>query len=256
MRYVFFAIVAWAMGFMTAVPIGATQVEIAKRALKNELRAAFMVVLGSVASDMMYGAIALFGLARFFANPKVAGYFGLGGAVILWILAFLTFREAAKPHALDLDRPSLSSGHISFVTGFSLAVTNPAMIFWWLVGVKIIQDLGLVTRFGHTAAVSLLLFGGAGLLSYLVLLSFILHRIHHMISAQKLRRIYQILGVVLIALSGYFVYAAIRDLSGHAIPTPQPGTPALTYGVDPVDPTGGGAPGPSLWRNAWNISSS
>jgi len=54
------------MGFLTAIPIGATQIEIAKRSLNNQIPAALMVVLGSVFSDVMYGIIALFGVALFY----------------------------------------------------------------------------------------------------------------------------------------------------------------------------------------------
>lgn len=213
MRYVFFAAVAWGLGFLTAIPIGATQIEIAKRSLKNELRAAFMVVLGSVSSDVMYGAVALFGLAPFFNRPKVVGYFGLAATLILWVLAFFTFRQARNPHDLDLDNNALGSRHLSFVTGFLLAVTNPAMVFWWLVGVKILKDLGLVTQVTPTASVLLLLFGGLGLATYLSLLSFVLHRIQHMISGRALGRIYTVLALVLVGLSGYFLYTSIRALA-------------------------------------------
>lgn len=212
MRYLFFVLVAWGLGFITAMPIGATQVEIAKRSLHNELRAAFMVVLGSVASDVMYGAVALFGLAPFFNNRRVVGFFGLAGTLVLWALAYFTFREAARPHDVDIDRPALRSRHLSFVTGFTLAVTNPAMIFWWLVGVKILRDLDLVSRFAPTTAVAFLLLGGLGLASYLTLLSFILHRIQHMISTHTLRRIHLVLGVLLMALSAYFLTTSIKDL--------------------------------------------
>ena len=60
-----FLFFTYIMGFITAIPIGATQIEIAKRSLNNHLRAAYMVAAGSVSSDVMYGAIALFGVAPF-----------------------------------------------------------------------------------------------------------------------------------------------------------------------------------------------
>ena len=58
-------IAIYIMGFFTAIPIGATQIEIAKRALAGHVKAALMVVLGSTISDVMYGFIAFFGIAPF-----------------------------------------------------------------------------------------------------------------------------------------------------------------------------------------------
>jgi threonine/homoserine/homoserine lactone efflux protein len=58
-------ILVYFMGFSTAIAIGATQIEIAKCSLHNQLPAALMVVLGSVSSGVMYGFIALFGVAPF-----------------------------------------------------------------------------------------------------------------------------------------------------------------------------------------------
>ena len=81
------------MGFFTAIPIGATQIEIAKRSLNNRLQAGLMVVLGSVSSDVMYGFIALFGVAPFLRNLRVIAIFKLVGAAFLLILAFCTFRQ-------------------------------------------------------------------------------------------------------------------------------------------------------------------
>ena len=75
------------MGFCAAVPVGATQIEIAKRSLNSHLRAAYMVALGSVSSDVMYGFIALFGVAPFLKEKIVVAVFGLVATIILWLLA-------------------------------------------------------------------------------------------------------------------------------------------------------------------------
>src|SRR4030042_5874940 len=97
-------LVIYCLGFVSAIPIGPSQSEIAKRSLHNHLWAAVMVVLGSLASDVMYGVIALFGVAPFFSNQKAVAIFELCGAVILWILAFLPLREGTKQHLLKFTR--------------------------------------------------------------------------------------------------------------------------------------------------------
>ncbi len=126
------------MGFFTAIPIGATQIEIAKRSLNNQLQAGLMVVFGSVSSDVMYGFIALFGVAPFLRNQMVIAIFKMVGAAILLILAFFTFRQNTKADIMNLTDSILKDKRLSFITGFSLALTNPVMIFWWLIGTQVV----------------------------------------------------------------------------------------------------------------------
>lgn len=197
------------MGFFTAIPIGATQIEIAKRSLHNQLPAALMVVLGSVSSDVMYGFIGLFGVAPFLKNEIVIAIFELVGAVILWILAFFTFKEVAKPHIMDFTRSVLKNRRLSFITGFSLAITNPMMVFWWLIGVQVVRDLSLVNIFTPAISVSFLFFGGLGLASYLTVLAMVVHWVKRFLSNRVMRRIYFVLGLVLVILSFYFLISSI-----------------------------------------------
>jgi len=202
-------LLVYIMGFFTAIPIGATQIEIAKRSLYNQLPAALMVVLGSVSSDVMYGFIALFGVAPFLKNQIVIAIFELVGAVILWILAFFTFKEVAKPHIMDFTRSVLKNRQLSFITGFSLAITNPMMVFWWLIGVQVARDLSLVNTFTPAISVSFLFFGGLGLASYLTVLAMVVHWVKRFLSNRVMRRIYFVLGLVLVILSVYFLISSI-----------------------------------------------
>jgi threonine/homoserine/homoserine lactone efflux protein len=200
------------MGFFTAIPIGATQIEIAKRSLNNHLRAAYMVAAGSVSSDVMYGFIALFGVAPFLKEKMVVAIFGLAATVILWLLAYFTFRDGKKANMLELSHPTLKSKRIGYVTGFSLAVTNPMMIVWWLIGVRIIKDFGLVTDFSPRISVMFLITGGLGLASYLFLLSNMLHWAKKFISNEIMKKVNYGLGVVLVLLSFYFLINSIHAL--------------------------------------------
>jgi threonine/homoserine/homoserine lactone efflux protein len=207
-------VLGYGLGFVAAIPIGATQVEIAKRALADRLVAAAMVVLGSVLSDSLYGVIALYGLAPFFRHRAVVAGFSLVGAVLLTVLGVLTFRENARAQTLDLSNPALGNRPLALVTGFSLAVTNPPMILWWLVGAKIATDpaLGIVHAFTRRSASVFLLAGALGIGSYLLLLAFIVRRIKHMITPATHRRVNHVLGFLLFALAFLMLAAAVRDL--------------------------------------------
>ena len=202
------------MGFFTAIPIGATQIEIAKRSLNNQLQAGLMVVLGSVSSDVMYGFIALFGVAPFLRNQMVIAIFKMVGAAILLILAFFTFRQNTKADSMNLTDSILKDKRLSFITGFSLALTNPVMIFWWLIGTQVVKDLELVNTFTPTLSASFLIFGGLGLASYLTTLALVLHWVKQFVSNKVMGRMYFVLGVVLVILSGYFLMSSIKVLAG------------------------------------------
>jgi threonine/homoserine/homoserine lactone efflux protein len=212
MNLFLFLLITYIMGFFTAVPIGATQIEIAKRSLNNHLRAAYMVAAGSVSSDVMYGFIALFGVAPFLKEKMVVAVFGLAATVILWLLAFFTFRDGAKANMMELSHSTLKSKRIAYVTGFSLAVTNPMMIVWWLIGVRIIKDFGLVTDFSTKISVMFLIAGGLGLASYLFTLANMLHWAKKFISNEIMKKVNYGLGVVLVLLSFYFLFTSLHAL--------------------------------------------
>jgi threonine/homoserine/homoserine lactone efflux protein len=208
-------LLAVGMGFVTAIPVGGSQIEAAKRAIHGHLRAAIMVVLGSVSSDIIYGVIALFGVAPFLDIPWVMAVFSAVGAVVLWALAYLTLRESKKPHHLRLDLNSLKSKRWAYVTGFSLAVTNPPMILTWLYGATLAKHLGLATPFTVHAKAIFIAGGALGLGGYLASLSLVMHRIKHFIPLKAIGKVYYWLGIALFLLSFFFVYNFVRIISKH-----------------------------------------
>ena len=212
MKTFIFLVFTYSMGFLAAIPFGATQIEIAKRSFNNKLIQACMVVAGSACSDVMYGFIALFGLAPFLKNKEIVGIFELASAVILLLLAFLTFKNTNKSFSSNLNFMVLESKKLSFVTGFSLAVTNPLMIFWWLIGASLIKNFGLVTELNLSNSLLFLLAGGLGIASYLILLANILHWAMKFISDKLFKKINIGLGVALILLSFYFFAKSLHIL--------------------------------------------
>ena len=139
-------ITAFVMGFLSAIPLGATQIEIAKRAFDDKIAAALMIVAGSVASDVMYGVIALFGVAPILSDPTVVAWFWLGGCLVLAILAVVTYRQATgSAGAVNVSVSGLNSKlSVSLVTGFTLALTNPMMIVWWLLGAQFLVSVEII----------------------------------------------------------------------------------------------------------------
>jgi len=209
MKQFYLFLLAIGMGFIAAVPIGGSQIEAAKRAIHGHLLSAWMVVLGSVTSDIMYGIIALFGIAPFLENPDVLAVFNAVAAVLLWVLAILTLRESKKPHEVRLEQTSLKKKRWAYVTGFSLAASNPPMILTWVYGVALAKHLGLATPFPTNLKILFIAGGALGLGCYLGSLSVVMHRIKHFIPLKSLGRVYYWLGIGLFLLSFFFVYRVI-----------------------------------------------
>ncbi len=202
--------VAWMLGFVAAVPVGGSQIEMAKRAVAGHALSAAMVIAGSVSSDIMYGAIALFGIAPFMDSRWVLASFYAAGTLVLWVFGALTLRESRKPQDLATAHPALRSRRWAYVTGFSLAVTNPQMMLSWLLGVALAKRLGMATPFPDAAKVVFIAGGALGLGSYLGVVGLVMYRIKHSIPVSALGRVYFWLGVALYLLSLYFVIGLVR----------------------------------------------
>jgi threonine/homoserine/homoserine lactone efflux protein len=203
-------VLAYGLGFVAAIPVGGSQIEMAKRAVAGHLRPAAMVVLGSVSSDVMYGTIALFGIAPFMESRWVLAGFYAAGTLVLWLFGFLTLRESRKPQDLATAHPALKSRRWAYLTGFSLAVSNPQMMLSWLLGVALAKRMGLATPFPDGAKVLFIAGGALGLGSYLAVLGAVMYRIKHFIAVGALGRVYFWLAITLFLLSLYFVYALTR----------------------------------------------
>ncbi len=213
MGTLFLFLLAVSLGFLTAIPVGGSQIEVAKRAIHGHLRSAGLVILGSVSSDVMYGVISLYGLAPFLKIRWVMAAFNAVGAIVLWVLAYVTLKQSRKSQQPDIKSSSLGRGRRAYLTGFSLAVTNPQMILTWLYGVVLAKHLGLVTPFTNGLKAVFIAGGAIGLGAYLIILGFVLHRLKHFIPVRALEKIYFWLGIVLIFLSFFFVYNAVRYFS-------------------------------------------
>ena len=198
------------LGLAAAIPVGGVQIEMAKRAIAGHGRAAGMVILGSVTSDIVYGIIAVFGIAPFMESPKVLAAFNVLGAVVMWVVGFLTLRQSRRPGAAGSKRSILKSRRWAYVTGFLVSVSNPPIMLSWLLGVTIAKHLGLASPFPWQDKALYIAGGALGLGSYLGILGAVMHRFKRSIPDRVVGRIYFWLGISLFALSFYFVHGAVK----------------------------------------------
>ncbi|SDC75617.1 Threonine/homoserine/homoserine lactone efflux protein [Desulfurella multipotens] len=211
-KFILSLIVIYIMGYFTAIPVGATQIEIAKRAFANLTSASLMIVLGSAISDTMYGFIAFFGIAPFLKSETVMSVFWLLASIILFVLGMHTLINYKKTFSVSAQSDIIKNLKVSFVTGFSLAVTNPMMIFWWLAVYQIQKDIGLINGYTALDKVCFLFAGGFGIASYLVTLTFVLKWAKKFLSEKIEKRINIGLGIALLVFGLYFLVRSLRVL--------------------------------------------
>ncbi len=210
------AFITFFMGFIAAIPVCASQIEIAKRSLNGFLFSSMMLVAGSVLSDTLYGLVAFFGVAPFLKNEIVIAYFRLINSLILIALGIYAIR-GAKHTAKSRNQPQsvLNNKKISFVMGFSLAFTNPMMMLWWLIGSQFIIGMGIVKELNIFYILVFLISGALGIGSYLTLLSVGIYKTKRFISDETVRKIMVWLGAALLLLAVYFLYIGLLGLTGH-----------------------------------------
>jgi threonine/homoserine/homoserine lactone efflux protein len=203
------------LGFLSAIPIGAVQLEVVKKAINGHLVPAVSVALGSATSDLVYGVLTLFGLGAFlFHKDSQIVLYVLGIAVLLFLLyrAFKEYRHTAKHD----DPPRIYRNHHSFMTGFTIAITNPGIIIWWIVGFKLFDDMGLFTEMSPTIKIFFILSCCAGLGGYLSFLAIFLHRVHHNLPDTVVDRLQLVLMFLFAMVIVYFAYKLVMIITGQA----------------------------------------
>lgn len=204
------------LGFLSAIPIGAVQLQVIKKAMQGFRKPAVMIALGSGTSDLVYGILTLFGLGGVLMSDRFQLVFYLLGAAVLSFLLYRSVLEyRGHSSAVEGGPDAKKNNHAyGFMTGFTLAITNPSIALWWIVGFKVFLDLGLFSKATFILRLVFVVSGVTGLVGYLVILAMIIHRIHHNIPDRVFRRMNLVLIVLFIILTGYFICKAAGYLVG------------------------------------------
>ena len=134
---------AFLIGISIAAPVGPIGVLCIRRTLANGKLAGFLSGMGAASADMVYGAIAAFGISAI-TNALIDNVFWLkliGGGFLLY-LGIKTFLEKPAEHAAQANQGGLFSMYLST---FFLTITNPMTILSFaaiFAGTMIGQDTG------------------------------------------------------------------------------------------------------------------
>ena len=190
------------LGLISSIPVGAVQLEVIKKSINGHIKPAIATAAGSASSDLLYGFLTLFGFGSFLMHKdcQIAIY-SLG----IVILSFLLYKSIRERHYMEYKESRVEyRKRLSFLTGFSIAISNPGMIIWWIVGFKLYLDLGIFEHVTAGIKTIFIISGCMGLGGYLVLIASILHRVQKGLSEKFLYRANTVLIFLLFILIGYF----------------------------------------------------
>ena len=204
LKYFLLVIIGLIMGFLSSIPVGGVQLEVAKKAINGHLIPAIAIAAGSAASDFIYGVLTLYGLGSFLFHKEFKiGLYILG----IFVLCFLFFRSLNdyRTGAVHYEKRLVYKKRMSFFTGLTIAITNPGMIIWWIIGFKIFIDFSIFETITPLIKMIFLLSGCIGLTGYLVFIATILHRMQKSVTKKFLKRMNICLLVLLGILITYFI---------------------------------------------------
>ncbi len=191
------------IGFVSSIPVGAVQLEVIKKSINGHIKPAIATACGSATSDLIYGVLTLFGFGNFLLHREFQVIIYSLGIIVLSFLFYKSVRE--RNYMLDPDRQVTYKKRLSFLSGFTIAITNPGMIIWWLIGYKLYLDLGLFPEVGLEIKSIFVISGCFGLGGYLIMIASILHRVKKTISEKFLYRTNFFLMVLMAFIILYFI---------------------------------------------------
>ncbi|HON77778.1 MAG TPA: LysE family transporter [Spirochaetota bacterium] len=195
------------LGAISSIPVGAVQLVVIKKSLNHQIKPAIATAAGSMTSDFIYGALTLFGFGSFLhLRPFQIGTYSLG----IVVLSYIVYRTMKERNALvHSDEKITYKKRYSFLKGFTIAITNPGMIVWWLVGYKLYLDLNLFEVTGAGIRAIFVISGCLGLGGYLMFVGFLVYRAKNAFPEHFVHNAYLVLTVLLCILILYFGYKIV-----------------------------------------------
>jgi threonine/homoserine/homoserine lactone efflux protein len=181
------------VGFSIAAPVGPIGALTIRRTLAEGRLVGLLTGLGAATADAAYGAVAAFGLTlvtSFLVQQQA--WLSLAGGIFLCYLGIMTFLSAPAAAAQTLPARGLAAAYGSTLL---LTLTNPATILSFM---AIYAGIGLgLGEASYAEALAFVAGVFAGSALWWLLLCFAVGSVRERVSAQALRWINRVSGVIL-----------------------------------------------------------
>jgi threonine/homoserine/homoserine lactone efflux protein len=193
---------AFIIGISIAAPVGLIGVLCIRRTLANGKTAGFVSGMGAATADMVYGAIAAFGLTAITGLlTDNAFWLRIVGGLFLLYLGVKTFREKPSDKPAEAAADGLWSMYLST---FFLTITNPMTILAF-------AAIFAGTMIGSTTGSPLVMVAGvfAGSAAWWLTLSFGVGSLRDRLTHTHMAWINRISGAIIIAFGLYALAGAV-----------------------------------------------
>ena len=206
----------FAMGLVSAVPVGPINVTIINEGARRGFGWALLIGLGAGTMEMIYGVIGFLGAAGLFTSHTVQAAFQLAGFLVMLYLGWHYYTAQSVPgvsHTAEVVERRLHP-HTAFTTGFVRVLGNPGVLLFWVAVSTTLSAHGWVPPgWQHKAAC---LAGVAvAVLGWVTLLSWVAARAHLRISVGALLRLSRWSGLFLLLVAAVLGVRLVLLLSSR-----------------------------------------
>ena len=184
--------------------IGPVVFTLLKASLQKGTRAGIMVALGIVVSDIIVILVCLAGAIPFFENENNQFWIALFGSVLLLLLGMKYLVSPAQVDEKEIKLKARDAA-TSFTNGFLVNLINPFVFMVWI-GIIVLAE----SNYGN--GTSLFVFLAAillGIFSQDLFKVFFAKKIKPFLDPKRLTRIYQILGLLMLAFAFRLFFFAL-----------------------------------------------
>jgi threonine/homoserine/homoserine lactone efflux protein len=119
------------LGLIISILVGPVFLLLINTSLRYGFRAAMVLELGIISSDVSYILLAWLGLGQFMLNPTFQYWMGLGGGVLILSYAVSVLTSQKNPLEKEPEPMTASNAFGLVVKGFLLNSSNPSVIIFW-----------------------------------------------------------------------------------------------------------------------------
>lgn len=208
-----FYIACYWISFFLCIPLGPVNLEVLHTALKKHYPQAVAVAIGGALGDAFWATGAFFGVSPFINSPNLEGIFLLVTAAITLVLGIVAIKDSKFIEKKEEDVVNrIRRKRWAFLKGLTMVLVNPLGIVSWMIFLQFLRKVDVYIPMQLKYEIIFFLVVMAGAASYFFLVIFITNKMKNILNPGRTRKITKCLGILLIGLSAYFLYNAVKVL--------------------------------------------
>lgn len=210
---ILFYIACYWISFFLCIPLGPVNLEVLHTALKKHYHQAIAVAVGGAMGDAVWATTAFFGVSPFINSPRMEGFFLLVTAAITLVLGIVALKDSKFIEKKEEEMVTrIRRKRWAFLKGLTMVLVNPLGIVSWMISLQFLRKIEIYIPMRLNYEIIFFIVVTAGAASYFLLMIFITNKINNILNPRRTRAITKYLGILLIGLSAYFLYNAVRVL--------------------------------------------